>query len=222
MQLLILHIFSFFTSQKMQYKYLHIISALFVAVLITSNIVSTKITSFRGLTLDGGTLLFPLSYIFGDILTEIYGFQKAKQVIWTGFSCLALVSINIILIHYLPAASDRPYQEAYNVILMGTPRIMIASLIAYLIGSLTNAQIMARIKVKTAGSKLRLRTISSTIIGQGLDTVIFVLIAFYGIFENSTIFALIVSNYILKVGIEIVMTPITYAVVTRLKERETR
>jgi queuosine precursor transporter len=202
----------------MQHKLLPYISSLFVAILMISNIVSTKITSFRGLTLDGGTLLFPLSYIFGDILTEIYGYKIARNVIWTGFFCLALLSINILIIGYLPAASDRPLQQAYSDILMGTPRIMFASLIAYLCGSLSNASIMAWIKEKTAGSKLRLRTISSTLVWQALDTVIFILIAFYGIFEMDTIIALIVSNYILKVGIEVLMTPVTYMVVGRLKE----
>jgi uncharacterized integral membrane protein (TIGR00697 family) len=153
-------------------------------------------------------------------LTEIYGYKTAKKVIWTGFCCLALLSINILFIGYLPAASDWPLQQAYNDILMGTPRIMLASLIAYLIGSLSNANIMAWIKAKTAGSKLRLRTISSTLVGQGLDTIVFILIAFYGIFDTSTIIALIISNYMLKVGIEIIMTPATYGVVKWLKEKE--
>lgn len=205
---------------QMQYKYLHIITGLFVAILISSNILSTKITSFRGLTLDGGTLLFPLSYIFGDILTEIYGLQKTKPIIWTGFACLALLSINILFVGYLPAASDRPLQQAYSDILMGTPRIMLASLLAYLIGSMSNATLMSWIKAKTAETKLWLRTISSTIVGQALDTVVFILIAFYGIFETDTIIALIISNYILKVGIEILFTPVTYWVVGKLKKVE--
>lgn len=130
------------------------------------------------------------------------------------------MSLNIIFIGYLPPASDRPFQEAYNTILMATPRIMFASLIAYLIGELSNAHIMSWLKAKTNGSKLRRRTIGSTIIGQGLDTVIFIIIAFWGIFETSTIIALIVSNYVLKVEIEILFTPVTYRVVSKLKKVE--
>lgn len=204
----------------MKYRYFDIILGLFVAVLLISNVASTKIVQFGPFTFDGGTLLFPLIYIFGDILTEVYGFKKARRVIWTGFAAALLMSVVFIIVGQLPAASDWVNQDAYDKILGLTPRIVLASLIAYLFGEFSNSIIMAKMKVATKGRWLWTRTISSTVVGEGLDTVIFVLIAFTGILPGSLILTIILSNYIFKVGFEVILTPATYFAVKRLKNEE--
>lgn len=191
-----------------------------MAVLLISNIVSTKIMLFGPFTFDGGTLLFPLSYIFGDILTEVYGYGRSRRVIWTGFACALLMSLTVIIVGKLPPAADWPNQEAYNAILGLTPRIVAASLIAYLIGEFTNSFTLAKLKIKTQGKFLWLRTIGSTIIGEGFDTAIFVLVAFWGVLPASLLLTVLISNYIFKVGLEALFTPITYKIVGFLKKQE--
>jgi len=203
-----------------KYKYFDLIMAIFVAVLLISNVASTKIVSFLGLTFDGGTLLFPLSYIFGDVLTEVYGYARSRRVIWTGFLCAALMSVVLMIVNALPSASDWPHQEAFNTILGLTPRIVLASLIAYFAGEFSNSYLMAKIKVAMKGKMLWVRTISSTLVGEGIDTILFVGIAFYGILPNSLLLAIFVSNYIFKCGIEILFTPLTYKLVAFLKKNE--
>lgn len=199
------------------FKYYETIMATFVAVLIISNIVSTKITTIWKFTFDAGTILFPLSYIFGDILTEVYGYKKAKKVIWTGFLCTALMAIIVMIVGWLPSAADWPFQEAYMNILGLTPRIVVASLIAYIFGEFSNSYILAKMKIASKGKHLWKRTIGSTLVGEGLDTLLFVTIAFYGIFP---IWAIIVSNYIFKCSMEIILTPLTYKIVNFLKKQE--
>lgn len=196
------------------------ITALFVTVLLVSNIASSKLTSFWGLTLDAGTILFPLSYIFGDILTEVYGLREARRVIWIGFGASALASIIFIIVGLLPSAPDWHNQDAYTAILGLTPRIVAASLIAYLFGQFTNAIILAKMKHLTRGKHLWMRTIGSTLAGQALDSILFVLVAFFGIFSIPTLISLIVSNYIFKVGVEIMFTPLTYRAVAFLNKHE--
>lgn len=203
-----------------KYKYFDLIMAMFVAVLLISNVASTKIVAFFGLTFDGGTLLFPLSYIFGDILTEVYGYARSRRVIWTGFLCAAVMSLVLMVVNALPAASDWPHQEAFNTILGLTPRIVLASLIAYFAGEFSNSYIMAKVKVAMKGKMLWVRTVSSTLVGEGIDTVLFVGIAFYGVLPNSLLLAIFVSNYIFKCGIEILFTPLTYKIVSFLKKNE--
>ena len=202
------------------YRYLSILTGLFVAVLLISNIVSTKIVALGPLTFDGGTLLFPLAYIFGDILTEVYGYKRARRVIWTGFFSGFLMAVTIIIIGKMPAAGGWEFQEAYEQILGLTPRIVLASLIAYFAGEFSNSYIMARMKIWTKGRKLWTRTIGSTLVGEGLDTVIFILIAFSGVLPWSLILTLIISNYIFKVGVEVLLTPVTYKIIGFLKKRE--
>jgi len=215
------------------YHYYDLIMVVFVTVLILSNIASSaKIVdwgvSLFGLPLafDAGTLLFPISYIFGDILTEVYGFRRSRRVIWVGFAALAFSSLILALIRVLPGeAAWQEYagQGAYDAILggMSTGGIVIASLVAYLVGEFSNSVTLAKIKVKTSGRFLWLRTISSTLIGQGFDTLIFVTIAtLLGVFPWVIWGSLVVSNYIFKVGIEALMTPATYLVVSKLKQAE--
>jgi uncharacterized integral membrane protein (TIGR00697 family) len=203
-----------------EYKYFTLITGLFVAVLLISNIASSKIVQMGPFTFDGGTILFPISYIFGDILTEVYGYRKSRQVIWIGFGCAILMTAVFAIVGYLPSASDWLNQDAYNVILGTAPRIVAGSLIAYFAGEFSNSYIMAKMKIFTGGRWLFSRTIGSTIVGEGVDTLIFVLVAFGGIYSWSTIFAIIISNYVFKVGFEVILTPVTYAVVGALKRSE--
>lgn len=215
------------------YKYFDLVMALFVTVLITSNIASSaKIVdwgvSILGVRLafDGGTLLFPISYIFGDVLTEVYGFKRSRRVIWTGFGALALSALVLGAVQRLPGeAAWQSYagQEAYNAILGGISSfgIVAASLIAYFIGEYSNSVIMAVMKVATKGKWLWTRTIGSTLVGEGVDSVIFVLIAtIAGVFPWESFASLTVTNYIFKVSIEALFTPITYWVVNSLKKAE--
>lgn len=202
------------------HKHLDSITALFVAVLLISNITSTKIVNFGFLTFDGGTLLFPLSYIFGDILTEVYGYRRSRKVIWLGFFCTLLMSFTLIVVGALPPAADWQYQTAYEQILGLTPRIVVASLVAYFVGEFSNAWILAKLKILTRGKWLWTRTIGSTLVGQILDTGIFILISFTGVVSTSLLITLMVSNYLFKCGIEILFTPVTYAVTNWLKRQE--
>jgi uncharacterized integral membrane protein (TIGR00697 family) len=205
---------------KRQYHYLDLIMAVFVTVLIVSNIASTKVMVLGPFTFDGGTILFPLAYIFGDVLTEVYGYRASRRVIWTGFACLALMAITLSIVDLLPAASDWTLQEAYHAILGQTPRIVLGSLAAYWAGEFVNSYVLAKLKVYTAGRWLWARTIGSTIFGEGVDTIVFLLVAFLGVWSNELLWAVFVSNYVFKVGVEALMTPVTYLVVNRLKRIE--
>jgi queuosine precursor transporter len=204
----------------MKLKYYDIIMALFVAVLLISNIASTKITTIWKFTFDAGTLLFPLSYIFGDVLTEVYGYARARKVIWVGFFSSAMLFLVLMIVSALPAAEDWTHQEAFQNILGLVPRIVIASMIAYIAGEFSNSYILAKMKIWTKGKMLWLRTIGSTLVGQGIDTIIFVSIAFYGIVPASVLWVMIISNYIIKCGLEIILTPATYKAVNFLKAEE--
>lgn len=210
---------NFYNMQK-SYKYLNAISVFFVAVLLISNVASSKIVDLRWFVFDAGTLLFPLSYIFGDILTEVYGYKKSKSVIWLGFISIFVMAVVFMVVGALPAASDWGNQDAYNKILGLTPRIVLASLIAYFCGSFLNSFVLAKLKVATGGKFLWVRTISSTIVGEGVDSFVFVIIAFFGILPNSLLITIIISNYLFKTAVEILFTPITYRIVAFLKKKE--
>ncbi len=201
-------------------KYFGMITGFFVAVLLISNLASTKIVDFFGFIFDGGTLLFPLSYIFGDILTEVYGYKRARRVIWTGFVSAAAMSIVFMAIGAMAPAPGWEHQAAYDAILGVLPRIVLASLIAYFAGEFSNSYIMAKMKIIQKGKQLWKRTIGSTIIGEGVDTVLFATIAFWGTMPLEIFLMLVVSNYIFKVGIEVLFTPITYKIVGFLKRAE--
>lgn len=215
------------------YKYYDFIIAFFVAGLLISNIASAaKIVdwgvSLFGLPLafDAGTLLFPTSYIFGDILTEVYGYRKSRRVIWAGFGAAGLMSLTFWLVGQLPGESaweQYAGQAAYEAILGGVASggIVAASLAAYFAGEFSNSFVLAKMKVATRGRWLWLRTIGSTLVGEGIDTLTFVLIAsLFGVFPWAIALSLIAANYIFKVGIEVLFTPITYAVVGFLKQAE--
>ena len=202
------------------YKFLNFITSMFVAVLLISNIASTKIVEFGVFTFDAGTLLFPLSYIIGDILTEVYGFQETRKAIWIGFLSAAFAAFVIWLVGILPPAAEWTNQESYNIILGTNPRIVLGSLTAYFIGSLSNSIALSKMKILTKGKHLWFRTIGSTVIGEAADTFIFILIAFFGVFSNSLLLSIFISNYIFKVLFEVVITPITYRIVYFLKKSE--
>lgn len=202
------------------YKHLSTISVFFVAILLVSNIVSSKIVDLKIFTFDGGTLLFPLSYIFGDILTEVYGYRQSRKVIWLGFACALMMSLTIILIGKLPADPSWPNQAAYEAILGLTPRLVLASLIAYFVGAFSNSLILAKLKILTKGKWLWARTIGSTVVGELIDSLLFIIIAFWGLLPGQLLVTLIISNYIFKVSLEIILTPVTYKVVKYLKKSE--
>lgn len=215
------------------YRYLDTVTAIFVAVLLISNITSAaKIVDWGvylfGLRLafDAGTLLFPVSYIFGDVLTEVYGYQRSRRVIWTGFALSALMALIFWLVGHLPGEADwETYagQEAYDAILGGVSSggIIIASLLAYFAGEFSNSYVMAKMKIATQGRWLWARTIGSTLVGEGVDTALFVVIAcLLSVFPWSIALTLIVTNYIFKVGVEALMTPLTYRIVNGLKRAE--
>jgi len=216
-------------------RHLDIIASLFVAILVISNIASSAKIVDLGISLfsiplvfDGGTLLFPLVYVLGDVLTEVYGFKTTRRVIWTGFAVMVLAALVFFLLDVLPAESyweAETGSEAYNAILGGMSYggIVLASLAAYLAGEFSNAAILSKIKEKMKGRLLWVRTISSSLVGQLLDTVIFVLIASAaGVFGWEIFWSLVVTNYILKCGIEIIITPITYQAVRFLNKNNNK
>lgn len=211
------------------YRWFHFVTAIFVTTLIISNIIAVKIVHIAGLFLPAAVILFPVAYIFGDVLTEVYGYARARQVIWTGFICNLLAVIAIWLGGWLPAApfwaagvfeTPEAAQQAYQAILGFTPRLLAASFIAYLIGEFLNSFVLARLKVRTEGRLLWLRTITSTILGQGADSAIFITIAFAGIFPVGDLGQAILSQWLFKVLYEALATPLTYLVVNALKRAE--
>ncbi|MDD5103502.1 MAG: queuosine precursor transporter [Candidatus Peribacteraceae bacterium] len=215
------------------YRYFDFVMAAFVAVLLVSNVASSaKIVdagfSILGLRLsfDGGTLLFPLSYIFGDILTEVYGYGRSRRVIWAGFAASLLMSLCLKVIQILPGEEawlGYAGNGAYGAILgsVSSGGIMLASLLAYLFGEFSNSYVLAKMKILTEGRWLWMRTIGSTLVGEGLDSVIFITLACaFGVFPWAIALSLIIANYILKVGIEVVFTPVTYRIVAFLKQAE--
>jgi uncharacterized integral membrane protein (TIGR00697 family) len=214
-------------------RFYDLVMALFVTVVIVSNIASSaKIVdwgvSLFGLNLafDAGTILFPVSYIFGDVLTEVYGYARARRVIWAGFGCLGISSLIFWIVGIMPGeGSWQSYagQEAYDRILggMSTGGIVLSSLLGYLAGAFSNSFVLARMKILTRGKRLWTRTIGSTLAGEGIDTLVFVLVATLSrVFPWNLFGTLVVTNYLFKVGIEIVMTPVTYGIVDFLKRVE--
>jgi hypothetical protein len=203
-----------------RFRYFDLVMVGFVTVLLVSNIVSTKITQIWVFTFDAGTILFPISYIFGDILTEVYGYRRSRRVIWSGFCANLVMSLIIILVGRLPPAPGWAHQAAYERILGLTPRIVCASLIAYFSGEFSNSFVLAKLKIFTRGRWLWTRTIGSTLVGEGVDTLLFVGIAFLGVLPQDLLLKVILSNYCFKVGFEAIATPITYRIVSFLKRKE--
>lgn len=206
-----------------------LVTAVFVTTLIVSNIIAVKLIEVFGLVLPAAVILFPVAYIFGDILTEVYGYARARQVIWTGFFCNVLAVVAIWIAGALPAApfwapgpfeSAEAAQAAYQAILGFTPRLLGASFAAYLVGEFLNAIVLAKMKVRTEGRYLWARTIGSTLIGQGADSAVFITLAFIGIVPTGALVGAVLSQWLFKVVYETLATPLTYAAVNALKRAE--
>ncbi|MFC1847369.1 queuosine precursor transporter [Chloroflexota bacterium] len=194
------------------------ITTIFVTCLITANIIAVKIISLGAVILPAAIFVFPLSYIFGDVLTEVYGYRWARRVIWLSFICNLIFVVFAWIGQILPPAPFWGGQEAYENILGYAPRLLVASFSGYLVGEFANSFIMARMKILTRGRWLWSRTIASTIVGQGLDTAIFITIAFIG--TPSFMPVMVLYHWLAKTAIEALSTPFTYAVVNFLKKRE--
>jgi uncharacterized integral membrane protein (TIGR00697 family) len=216
-----------------RYLYFDLVMAGFVTVLIVSNIASSAKLVDWGVSLfgirlafDGGTILFPVSYIFGDVLTEVYGYDRSRRVIWTGFACLGLSALVLWLVRIMPGEAGwlkGGGQQAYLQALggMSTGGIVLASLVAYFAGEFSNSFVLAKMKILTRGRWLWTRTVGSTLVGEAVDTAVFITIAsLAGVFPWAVFATLALTNYIFKVAIEAVMTPVTYRVVRFLKKEE--
>lgn len=201
-------------------KWFVVIAAVFITSLITANIMAVKLIDFFGLILPAAVVIFPVSYIFGDVLTEVYGYRLARLVIWLGFFCNLLTVVAIFIGQLLPPAPFWQNQDAYEVILGYTPRLLAASFVAYLLGEFANSYVLARLKVRTQGRWLWLRTISSTIVGQGLDSTIFITLAFAGIIPPAGLVNAVITQWAFKSAYEALATPITYTVTNYLKRME--
>lgn len=207
--------------QPAQFSGLFLLVAVsFVTCLIVSNITAVKLINVAGFILPGAIVIFPITYIIGDVLTEVYGFAKARAVIWLGFLANLFAVGAFVLVGILPAAGFWDGQEAYDTILGATPRILVASFIAYLVGEFANSIVLSRLKIAMRGRMLWVRTISSTVIGQSLDSAIFVTIAFAGILPTETLVTAIIIQAAAKAGYEALATPVTYWVVGTLKRAE--
>ena len=203
------------------YRYYDLVMAAFVTVLLCANLIgASKLATVFGFTFGAGVLFFPISYVFGDVLTEVYGYARARKVVWAGFGALLFASLMSAIVLAFPPASGWPHQAAFETVFGGTPRIALASLIAYFSGELTNSFVLAKMKVKTEGRFLWMRTIGSTIAGEAVDSLIFYPLAFLGVWTTRQVLAVMFSNYLIKVGWEAVMTPFTYRIVGFLKRAE--
>ena len=199
-------------------QYFVVITAIFITSLITANIIAVKIISLGFVILPAAIFVFPLSYIFGDVLTEVYGYRQARRVIWLGFMCNLIFVFFVWVGKILPPAPFWEAQAAYQRILGYAPRLLLASFAGYLAGEFANSFILARMKVLTGGRWLWSRTISSTVVGQGLDTVLFITVAFIG--TPAFLPVIILYHWLAKTAIEAAATPLTYLVVNYLKEKE--
>jgi uncharacterized integral membrane protein (TIGR00697 family) len=202
------------------YKLLPVFTGIFVGVLILSNILASKMVALGPFVFDGGTFLFPISYIFGDVLTEVYGYRQSRTVIWTGFAMLVVMAAFIALVSALPAEGSWTLQSAFESILLQMPRISIASIAGYFLGEYSNSVALSVIKKKTAGRFLWVRTILSTLIGEGIDSAVFVGVAFAGLYPSRVLVVMALSNYLFKTAIEAIFTPVTYGVIAFTKSAE--
>ena len=204
-----------------QYRYYDLVMAAFVTVLLCANLIgAAKRTQVLGLTFTSGVLFFPVSYIFGDVLTEVYGYARARKVVWAGFGALAFASFMSWATLAFPPAPGWEHQAAYETVFGGTPRIVLASLVAYFSGEFCNSYVLAKMKLRTSGRLLWSRTIGSTIVGEAVDSLIFYPLAFLGPWSSDDVLRVMVGNYLLKVGWEVLMTPFTYRIVNFLKRAE--
>ena len=210
------------------YKYYDLLMAALVAVLLCSNLIGVHKVSHINLPFYGeyiygaGVLFFPISYLFGDILTEVYGYKRSRKVIWAGFGALIFASLMAFVVSSLPAAKTMSVeqQSAVNLIFGQTPRIVAASLLAFWIGEFVNSFVLAKLKLFSSGRFLWIRTIGSTIMGEIADSLVFYPVAFFGTWSNEQLISVMIGNYIIKVLWEVIATPFTYLIVGFLKRAE--
>jgi queuosine precursor transporter len=213
--------------QPRQYRYYDFVMAAYVCVLLCSNLIgpaketSIEVPIFGTVTFLAGVLFFPISYIFGDILTEVYGYGRDRRVVWAGFGALAFASImSAVVVHLPPSATSLAGQAAVEAVFGNTPRIVVASITAFLCGTFVNSYVLAKMKIRTQGRWLWTRIVGSTLCGELVDSVIFYFVAFYGRMPQSHLIAVMFTQYVLKSGWEIAATPLTYRVVSFLKKAE--
>ena len=208
-------------SPERAYKYYDLVTAGFVTVLLFSNLIgASKVVKIDDFQFGAAIIFFPLSYIFGDVLTEVYGYARSRRVVWAGFAAMVFASFMSWVVLSLPPAPGYRDQGALEAVFGNTPRIVAASMIAYWVGEFTNSIVMAKMKLLTEGRFLWMRALGSTVVGQAIDTIIFYPLAFLGIWSPSVVLEVMLFNYIMKIGVEVVMMPITYRVVAKLKAAE--
>ena len=204
-----------------RYRYYDLVMAAFVTVLLCANLIGPgKLARVGPFTFGAGVLFFPISYIFGDVLTEVYGYARARKVVWAGFAAEVFASLMAWVVVSFPPAPSWPHQAAYETVFGATWRIVLASLTAFWAGEFCNSYVLAKLKVFSGGRKLYTRTIGSTIVGEAVDSMIFYPVAFLGIWSPHQVLTVMVTNYLIKVGWEVLATPITYKVVGWLKRVE--
>ena len=203
------------------YRYYDFAMAAFVAILVLSNLIGAgKVGSLWGFAFGAAVLFFPLSYVLGDVLTEVYGYARARRAVWAGFGAMVFMSFMAYIVVHIPPASGWPGQEAYESVFGQTPRIVVASMLAFWAGELSNSYILAKMKIWTKGRFLWTRTIGSTLVGQGVDSILFYPLAFYAVWSEDMLVTVMLTNFALKVGWEAALTPVTYKVVALLKKAE--
>ena len=203
-----------------KFKYYDLVLAAFVGILLISNIGAVKLIDINGIITDGGAVLFPLAYILGDVLTEVYGYKFARRAIWTGFAMAAIMSLTILVVQIAPPAAAWPNQAAFESVLGFVPRIVAASLAGYLLGQFMNSIVLVKLKQVTKGKKLWVRLIGSTIVGEFFDTLIFCTVAFAGVLTGQDFIVYVAFGMFYKTMVEVIMLPVTYRVVAFLKKRE--
>jgi uncharacterized integral membrane protein (TIGR00697 family) len=203
-----------------EFQYYDLLVHIFVVLLLISNLVGQKITAIGPVRVGGAQLLFPLTYIFGDVFTEVYGYAASRRAIWIGFFASTLLSLMCVFMVWLPPAPGWANQEAYRTVFYQVPRMVAASLVAYWCGEFANSFVLAKMKLWTDGKYLWTRTVGSTVVGQAVDTTVFMILAFAGSLTPSLIATLVVWGYLFKVVYEVLATPLTYQIVNFLKRHE--
>ncbi|HWH22183.1 MAG TPA: queuosine precursor transporter [Allosphingosinicella sp.] len=213
-------------SGRLQFRYFDFVMAAFVTILLLSNVLGAGKVAEVTLPIVGdwpfgaGILFFPISYVIGDILTEVYGYGRARRCIWAGFAALLFMALMSAIVVALPPAPSWSGQAAYEAVFGQVPRIVLASIVAFWAGEFANSFVLAKMKIWTEGRHLWSRTIGSTVVGQGIDSLIFYPLAFYGLWDHETLVTVLLTQFALKVAWEVLLTPLTYAVVGWLKRRE--
>ncbi|MFZ2513169.1 MAG: queuosine precursor transporter [Candidatus Saccharimonadales bacterium] len=202
------------------YRYYDLAVAASVATLIISNLGAMKLIAVGPIIADGGALLFPLAYILGDVMTEVYGYKHTRRAIWVSFFWLLLMIAVLTAVQALPSVTGAPNVTEFNTVFGFVPRIVAASLVAYLVGEFVNSFVLAKMKVRSGGKKLWQRLVASTLLGEAIDTTIFCMVAFYGLITSSQMVNYILVGIMFKVTVETLMLPVTYRVIAWLKSRE--